>query len=154
MAKTLLVPTDFSKGSDQAIATAIRFAKLMEASLQLVHVNVMAAYVLPPPVELVSFIPYNAEVLAYIEQRLAQQAESIRTEGVRVETATLAGNPHEEIIKRAESCGAELIVMGTHGRTGLSHALLGSVAERVVQKAGCPVLVVPPHERRAAATTR
>ena len=63
--------------------------------------------------------------------------------GVRCEPARLAGRPDAEIGARATSTHAELIVMGTHGRSGLAHALLGSVAERVVQHARCAVLIVP-----------
>jgi nucleotide-binding universal stress UspA family protein len=59
------------------------------------------------------------------------------------ESAVLVGRPDNEIVARAAATGADLIVMGTHGRSGLAHALLGSIAERVVQHAPCPVLIVP-----------
>ena len=67
----------------------------------------------------------------------------MRAAGLRCETAMLVGRPDAEIVARANATGAELIVMGTHGRSGLAHALLGSVAERVVQHSPCPILIVP-----------
>jgi len=63
-------------------------------------------------------------------------------EGLHIETRILHGTPHREIVDLVRTEGADLVVMGTHGRTGLEHALLGSVAERVVRKATCPVLIV------------
>ena len=73
----------------------------------------------------------------------------MRAAGLRCETAMLVGRPDAEIVARATATGAELIVMGTHGRSGLAHALLGSVAERVVQHAPCPVLIVPKRPEKA-----
>jgi nucleotide-binding universal stress UspA family protein len=65
--------------------------------------------------------------------------------GVAVEARMAHGTPYEEIVKAGKELGADLIVIGTHGRTGMSHFLLGSVAERVVRSAPCPVLTV--HQR-------
>jgi universal stress protein A len=67
----------------------------------------------------------------------------VREAGIPCETAMLIGSAVQEIVKRAKDTSADLIVMGTHGRSGLAHALLGSNAERVIQHAPCPVLIVP-----------
>jgi universal stress protein A len=67
----------------------------------------------------------------------------VRAAGVSCESATLVGRADQEIVERARATSADLIVMGTHGRSGLTHAILGSNAARVVQHAPCPVLIVP-----------
>jgi len=74
---------------------------------------------------------------------LAAEEKRVRDAGIATDSATLVGRPDSEIVARAAETKADLIVMGTHGRSGLAHALLGSVAERVVQHAPCPVLIVP-----------
>jgi universal stress protein A len=77
----------------------------------------------------------------------------LATHGFIVDTAVITGPPARAIVEHASAGHFDLIVMGTHGRTGLSHALLGSVAERVVQKAPCPVLTVREASPAAAKTT-
>jgi nucleotide-binding universal stress UspA family protein len=84
-----------------------------------------------------------AKLMERATQILAVEEDRVRAAGLRCETAMLVGRPDTEIVARANATGAELIVMGTHGRSGLAHALLGSVAERVVQHSPCPILIVP-----------
>jgi nucleotide-binding universal stress UspA family protein len=76
---------------------------------------------------------------------LAAEEKRVREAGVSCESATLIGRADDEIVTRAKETHADLIIMGTHGRSGLAHALLGSNAERVIQHAPCPVLIVPRH---------
>jgi nucleotide-binding universal stress UspA family protein len=141
--KRILVPTDFTDPSAEALATAIGFAQLSSGILDLVHVAVEATYVLPPPVD-VAAVPIDmSRVMDRVAEGLAAEEKRVREAGVACETATLIGRPESEIVARANETKAQLIVMGTHGRSGLAHALLGSVAERVVQHASCPVLIVP-----------
>ena len=141
--KRILVPTDFSDPSADALATAVTLAKQTGATVDLVHVAVEASFALPPPID-VATVPIDmTKVMERVTDSLAAEEKGVLAAGLRCETAMLIGRPDAEIVSRATATGAELIVMGTHGRSGLAHALLGSVAERVVQHAPCPVLIVP-----------
>jgi universal stress protein A len=141
--KRILVPTDFSDPSAEALATALAFAQTSGATLDLVHVAVEATYALPPPVDVATLPIDMSKVLARAAEGLAAEEAQVRAAGVACETATLVGRPETEIVARATETHAGLIVMGTHGRSGLAHVLLGSIAERVVQHSPCPVLIVP-----------
>jgi universal stress protein A len=141
--KRILVPTDFTDPSHEALSTAMAFARMFGATLDLVHVAVEAAYPLPPPVDVLTMPIDLSPVLDRATEGLANEEARVREAGVPCETAMLIGGAVQEIVKRAKDTGANLIVMGTHGRSGLAHALLGSNAERVIQHATCPVLIVP-----------
>ena len=141
--KKILVPTDFSESSAEALTTAVSFARVFQASLEIVHVYVEPIYVLPPPVDLAVFPFDMANILAKVHESLAAERERVQAAGVACEATALSGKAAPEIVRRAKETGADLIVMGRHGRSGLEHALLGSVAERVVHHTPCPVLVVP-----------
>jgi len=141
--KRILVPTDFSDPSGEALSTAMAFAQLAGATLDLVHVAVEATYALPPPVDVVSVPIDMTKLMERAVEGLAAEEKRVRDAGIATDSATLVGRPDSEIVARAAETKADLIVMGTHGRSGLAHALLGSVAERVVQHAPCPVLIVP-----------
>jgi nucleotide-binding universal stress UspA family protein len=141
--KRILVPTDFSDPSAEALGTAIALAQQSGAVVDLVHVAVEAAFALPPPVD-VAAVPIDmAKLLERATEVLTFEEQRVTAAGLRCETAMLVGRPDAEIVARANATGAELIVMGTHGRSGLAHALLGSVAEKVVQHSPCPVLIMP-----------
>ena len=141
--KKILVPTDFSEPSSEAVQTAVAFAKVFGASIDLCHVFVEPEYILPPPVDIATF-PFNlAQILERVQDGLDAERERVKDAGVTVETTTLSGRAAPEIVEHAKKTGADLIVMGTHGRSGFQHALLGSVAERVLRHSPCPVLVVP-----------
>jgi universal stress protein A len=140
----ILVPTDFSGPSDAALEYAKALADRFGASLHLVHVLedqvVGGAFGADP---YLAGAPAYAEALrADAEARLAARLtarERIRLHG----SSEIASGPSARtIVEIAESHGIDLIVMGTHGRTGLAHALIGSVAERVVRSAPCPVLTL------------
>ena len=148
--KRILVPTDFSDPSAEALATAMTLAQASGAVVDLVHVAVEASFALPPPIDIATLPIDMTNVMERVTDGLRAEEERVRNAGLRCETAMLIGRPDAEIIARATATHAELIVMGTHGRSGLAHALLGSVAERVVQHAHCPVLIVPKREAAGA----
>jgi nucleotide-binding universal stress UspA family protein len=92
------------------------------------------------------YVPNVGELLegliAHAERQLAVLKQSASALGLAINTAVVSGRPAHAIVEHAKDGGFDLIVMGTHGRTGLSHAMMGSVAERVVRRAPCPVLTV------------
>lgn len=140
--RRILVPTDFSDTADAALTLAIQVAGQFHAELELLHVT-QTVMVLPPPLELISFPTLMPDLPVRVQQHLEQRAGRVREAGLVVSTATLEGVAHVEIVRHAQATGAGMIVMGTHGRGGLAHAVMGSVAERVLHRARCPVLVVP-----------
>jgi nucleotide-binding universal stress UspA family protein len=127
--KQILFATDFSSGSEQAARIARDYARQLGARLHLLHVVWPAADPAPRP-------------------RLQALAAELGAD-VPVVPAVESGMPvADRIVDYAERHGVDLIVVGTHGRTGFSRALIGSVAERVVRTASCPVLTVPTRPRR------
>jgi nucleotide-binding universal stress UspA family protein len=142
--RKILVPTDFSENAGQALETAVDLANRYEAALHLLHVDQLPTYAFPEgvvvagPDMLASMTDWSDKGLA------AAKAQAERLGAVRVTVQAVIGTPFTDIIRVAREEKADLIVMGTHGRTGLAHALLGSVAEKVVRKAPCPVLTVRP----------
>jgi universal stress protein A len=140
--KRILVPVDFSKDSLHALAYAGDLAKSFGAELRLLHV-VDQTYLANAP-EFPVANPKLAKLLE--EQWQAAQAQMTRIgadlakKRQRVRILMKGGSPAQVIVDTARSSAADLIVMGTHGRTGLAHMLIGSVAERVVRTASCPVL--------------
>lgn len=151
--KRILVPTDFSDPSAEALATAMTLAQGAGATLDLVHVAVEASFALPPPID-VATVPIDmSKVMERVADGLRAEENRVVAAGLRCETAMLVGRPDAEIVARASATGAELIVMGTHGRSGLAHALLGSIAERVVQHAPCPVLIMPKRDASRGTTS-
>ena len=141
--KTILVPTDFSETADRALGVATELARASgTAELLLVHANFM-----PREIEAIAiygpeqvFEKLEAAARAQLDERLA----GLATKGVAGRQIHADGRPDELILKLAQEESADLIVMGTHGRSGLSRLLLGSVAERVLRQASCPVMTVPP----------
>ncbi len=137
--KKILVPTDFSECSMAATDHAISLAQTFQAQVILLHV-------MEPPVYGLDFSLTHPGTLPLVRQKLMEMMERsvdvMSDHGVEAEGYFIIGVPSVEIIRAAEKHGADLIVMGTHGRTGLSHILLGSTAERVIQRAHCPVLTV------------
>ncbi len=144
----ILVPMDFSAHSDFALRYAIGLANRFNATLEVVHVVedpfVSGAW---NPEAIAPNIPeLLADLVTAARKRVADMQAAAIDKGTRFETAVLttvvSGRPAECITDYARTENFDLIVMGTHGRTGLSRALLGSVAERVVRTAPCPVLTV------------
>jgi nucleotide-binding universal stress UspA family protein len=136
---TILVPTDFSEGSLAAMRYAMGLSELLGARVIFLHVVEPPAY----GVELTGTYPGIApEVTKKLAEMMHDWVEQVMVRGARVEWHIEMGSAFAEIRAAVARYGADLIVMGTHGRTGLSHLLLGSVAARVVQHAPCPVLTV------------
>jgi len=139
--KKILVATDFSEGSERALTTAIDMAEATGSSIEILYVDQLPLEELP-----LVFGYYDLEeggYYAWVERGLAKSAARAQEAGVSCRTTQIEGRPAEQIVRHAREVGADLIVVGTHGRTGLAHVLLGSVAERVVRHAGCSVLTVP-----------
>lgn len=146
----VVVAIDFSEGSDRALTAAIRFAKGLGAAVDLVHVYPMPGTGVSSPITgVVPMPPPGPEILEGIQRGLDERAAKARAAGLACETANPQGNAADEIVAYADRVAAELIVAGTHGRTGLRRVLLGSVAEQILHKAHRPVLVVPPARETA-----
>jgi nucleotide-binding universal stress UspA family protein len=138
--RTILVPVDFSPGSRAALDFGLQLARRFDASLWLLHAYVLPAYAFS---EGVAIGPDLAENLANDARKgLERIREELQESVVPVSVASVAGSPAEVIVEWAQTHGVDLIVMGTHGRSGLKHLLAGSVAERVVRAAHCPVVTV------------
>lgn len=141
--KLILVPTDFSESSAAALRAAVRLAQMFRASIEVLHVDLDATLVLPPPGDIIAIPIASERALAAAAERLELAVAEVRQANVECIGASASGRTHSAIVEHALQIGAGLIVMGSHGRHGLGHLLLGSVAEKVVQNAPCPVLVVP-----------
>jgi nucleotide-binding universal stress UspA family protein len=142
--KRILCPIDFSDASRAALETACELARRFDAKLALFHAYPVPGYTFPDG-SFVASTKMLEELAEQARRHLDEWKALAETAGVTgVETATAVGEPAHEIVAFATEQHADLVVLGTHGRTGLSHALMGSVAERVVRKAPCPVLTVRP----------
>jgi len=139
--ETLLVPVDFSDHSKEALDTAIQLAHLFGSTIHLLHCyHIETAGISPYGIVLPA--GYYADIRDAADKRLNDWREKVEKEGIQVETILSADSPSLAINLAAEETKADLIVMGTRGLSGLKHAMLGSVAERVVRLAPCPVLTV------------
>jgi nucleotide-binding universal stress UspA family protein len=148
--RRILVPVDFSQHSQTALAFAAALAERFGAELVLLHVVQDLALFLPEAdTGMPVVMPPTEQMTAAVREGLTRFLRDNRLEGRKVCEEVREGPPHAEIVAYAAENAIDLIVMGTHGRTGLSHMLLGSVTERVVRTAPCPVLTVrhPQHER-------
>jgi nucleotide-binding universal stress UspA family protein len=141
MIRKLLVPTDFSPPSEAALGYAVGLARDLGATITILHVYQLPNYVFPDGTVLLARAETTAQIAERTDAALERSRRSVG-EAVAVATQTAEGPPAEEIVRAAEAGGYDLIVMGTHGRTGLPHLLLGSVAERVVRTATRPVLTI------------
>ena len=144
MFSRILVPTDFSPPSQMALDQARMLAQTFGSSLQLLHV-------VEEPIPSTGFVAdgFAPETDSLREGRLAQARDALARlvsatdrAHVRVRTDAVMGVPAAAIVDYAVATGTDLIVMGTNGRTGLAHLLMGSVAEQVVRTASCAVLTV------------
>jgi nucleotide-binding universal stress UspA family protein len=122
-ARDIVFATDFSRCSAVAAKIAAEYARTLNARLHVLHITLAVAG------------KKHVDGLKAIKEDMPTH--------LPVVTAVETGSPAAQIVRYAERVGADLIVLGTHGRTGVSRAILGSVAERVVRTAGCPVLAVP-----------
>jgi nucleotide-binding universal stress UspA family protein len=141
--KTILVPTDFSDASLAALDYAKGLAAEFGASVHLVHVmEDLLAHAWSAEVYVASMPNLRDEIEKEARDRLATVVSADEWRQFNVQAAVVAGNPFLEIIRYARAHEIDLIVIGTHGRGAIAHMLLGSVAEKVVRKAPCPVLTV------------
>lgn len=140
--KTVLFATDFSAGSDFAFQYALSMARKFDSKLIIVHI-------INEPVDLRGFyVPHIS--FDKLEEEIEQGAEKLMDKFCRThmsdfnnyESFVLPGIPYDEIINKAVESEADLIVLGTHGRTGLDHVLFGSTAEKVVRKSPVPVMTI------------
>ncbi len=141
--KKILVPVDFSNVTDRTLQAAARLAGALKAELLLLHVAA------PEP----EFIGYEtgpasvrqavAHQLSSEHKQLQAMQHALESQALQVTALLVQGYTAEKILAEAERLPADLIVMGSHGHGGLHHLLMGSVAEGVVRKARCPVVLVP-----------
>lgn len=139
---TILFATDFSEGSDFAFQSALSLARQFDSKIIVLHI-------INEPVDLRGFyVPHIS--FDKLEEEIEQGAEKLMEQFCRThmkdfenyESCVFPGIPYDEIIKRALEFNADLIVLGTHGRTGLDHVLFGSTAEKVVRKSPVPVMTI------------
>jgi universal stress protein A len=147
--KRVLVPTDFSPTSELATQYAIDIAP-PGASIHVLHVvddaGLLASY---PEGQFVDFVKLRAELMADAERNLEEAMTRFAAPQAVVTTEVVMGRPVAQIVATAKTRHADLIVMGTHGRGAIAHLVLGSVAERVLRAAHCPVLAVRDDSRAA-----
>jgi len=157
--KNILVPTDFSEPAGQALDYAVGLAEKLGARITVMHTYEIPVLGFPD-----GFLVATADVAGHIlngaQERLTALVGPRKGRGVELTPLLKCGEARETIVAVAEEIGADLIVMGTHGRRGLAHALLGSVAEYVVRASPCPVFTIrdsdakPPREQAKAQTVR
>jgi nucleotide-binding universal stress UspA family protein len=140
--KKILVPVDFSTHSAEATRVAADLAKRFDSSVTLVYVYDPLAYSLPDGFVMMSQAEMDRLFEAFRTQLAASQRQALDAGAPRVDTKLLTGFVASEIVELATRGEFGLIVMGTHGRTGMSHLVMGSIAEKVVRLASCPVLTV------------
>lgn len=138
----ILFPFDFSDLAEQALEKATAIAARNNSSLTLVHVvepivHGIGFALVPPEMDAI-----NLREMARAQKRLQPIRSDVMAAGVKCRTVARLGRTWRGIVQTAEELKTDLIVMATHGRTGLDHALLGSTAERVVQHAPCSVLIL------------
>src|ERR1041384_788714 len=141
--RRVMHPSDFSRASGAAFAKAVEMARANRAELTIVHVLapvvplVGEGYVSPKVYE-----ELDASARGYAKKQLEALVAKAKKAGARAQGLLLDGLAHDRIVRAAKARRADLVVMGTHGRTGLARLFLGSVAERVVTSASCPVMTV------------
>ncbi len=146
----ILAPTDFSKPAAAAVHAASGLARQYKAELHLLHIVATQAYyaempeMMLPPME-----GFSLQLLASGKEKIAELASGLGREiHVHTRVEESPARPADTIAEVARSIKADLIVIGSHGRTGLMHILLGSTAERVVRESACDVLVIKPKNDR------
>ncbi len=154
MYRKILVPLDGSPLAEAALPHALEMAQLGGAEIALVRVPVLHVAPLPPTVG--ETLPdaqeqYDDRLYQHIKDYLDHVAARLHESGVTVSTDLRYGNVAEAVLDYADEIGADLIVRSTHGRTGVARWLLGSVANKIVQGATCPVLLIRSDEHPAGA---
>ncbi len=150
--KKILVPQDFSDYSLHALRYAVTFAELFKAELVVLHIVEPIVYPADFSFGQVSIPAMEEEIRKHSEEQLNELVEKEIPETVRATPIIRVGKPFIEIVEVAKSQNADLIVISSHGRTGMDHVLFGSTADKVVRKAPCPVLTIRPHEHEFIAS--
>jgi len=145
--KTILFPTDFSETSQEAARYAISFAREFKAKVFVLHVVNEKIFTESSMPRVVSVEEMEREMTEEARKRLKTLVPAEEAEGLDWETVIRQGEPFLEIIRFAKDQDVDIIVIGTHGRSGFEHIIFGSTAEKVVRKAPCPVLSVRPEQR-------
>ena len=140
--KSIMVPTDFSEHSRKALDYATAFARQFNAMIVLMHAIEPLAYSADYGYGVVTLQEPNEILLSNAKTHLANWGKTKESGDLFATPVLRTGTPHHEIVLCAKEMEIDLIIVGTHGYSGLNHVLLGSVAERVVRHAPCPVLVV------------
>lgn len=151
--ESILVPIDFSADSDAALRCAIALARQFGSSLYLLHVldDPLAAGPWGSEIAVPETPGLRDSLRREAEHRLTECLSAADRDRFNVTTEVATGRPAQSIVDFARNNATDLIVMGTHGRRGVAHLLMGSVAERVVRSAPCPVLTVRAGGERMAA---
>lgn len=155
--QNVLTAVDFSEHSLKAAQQAISVAAATGSALELIHVVSLPGHLDPYAHLGVQATEQHVTLADYAREQaeremgefLAELSATAAAHDVRVQTSIRFGQPAETVIARAAELSAPLLVVGTHGRSGIAHMLLGSVAERLVRMSEAPVLVVPPPEHAA-----
>jgi universal stress protein A len=138
--KEILVPVDFTECTEKALSYAVPFARQFGATVTLLHV-LEQAFVPATEFGMVVDVDVSKDAIRELEKIRGQVAKQ-----VKCRVMMRQGGAEYEIVKAAKELDCDLIILGTHGRTGVDRLLMGSTAEKVVRKAGCPLFVVRPHE--------
>ncbi|NTU94010.1 MAG: universal stress protein [Chlorobiaceae bacterium] len=142
--KSILCPLDFSNASKNAFRYACEFAKSMGSKIYLLHI------VEPRPMAAdmtLTYIPVEEDLEKAAREDLEPLVADAKQQGVDIQADVMIGIPAEVILQQIVDFDVSLLIMGSHGKTGLSRLLMGSVAEGVVRKAGVPVLIVKAEEK-------
>ena len=142
MIEKIVVPVDFAENTDKLVAYACAVAERFEAAIHFIHV--VASY----PGDVMIGAPFAEEyrdrIMFAAEERMKSLVEDCKGKGRTCSGIVVGGEPVEKIVDLAASAAADLVVISTHGAKGLEKILLGSVAERVLKRAHCPVLIMNP----------
>ena len=148
----ILIAVDDSSYSDQAVNYGVLLAKNLGSKITLVHVDeipISSPYSADPLLnESPIMIPELMHIQEEASKALFKKLEDKFGQIVKLSTVTKIGRAQDEILAVADECKADMIILGTHGRTGFDHFISGSVSESVARKAKCPVLIIPRPEKK------
>lgn len=145
--RRIVVPVDFSECSMKGLAYAKALARRFDATLILLHSIALQHYINSDEYARYDYPMVMKQAEQGARDHMAELVQTLRSEGIKVESSLQIGHAGEQVCAGAEKHEADLVVTSTHGRTGLGHLLIGSTAEFVVRHSQTPVLVVPSHER-------
>ena len=144
--KKILVPQDFSEYSLHALKYAVTFAEIFKSELIVLHIVEPIVYPADFSFGQVSIPAMEEEIRKHSEEQLTDLVAEEIPSGIKAIPIIRIGKPFIEIVEVAKTENTDLIVISSHGRTGMDHVLFGSTADKVVRKAPCPVLTIRPHE--------